>query len=76
VETDQPVDQPDVETMQEEHANKDVQDLLHQLIIVIVMLMQLEFVEMDLPVEQLLVETTQELLVNKDVQDLLHNLNL
>jgi hypothetical protein len=31
VEMDQLVDQPDVETMQEEHANKDVQDLLHNL---------------------------------------------
>jgi hypothetical protein len=31
VEMDQPVDQPDVEIMQEEHVNKDVQDLLHNL---------------------------------------------
>jgi hypothetical protein len=31
VEMDQPAEQLDVETMQEEHVNKDVQDQLHNL---------------------------------------------
>jgi uncharacterized membrane protein len=41
--------------------------------IVIVMLMQLEFVETDQPAEQPDVEITQELHANKDVEELLHN---
>jgi hypothetical protein len=39
---------------------------------VIVMLMQLEFVETDQPAEQLHVEIMQELHVNKDVLQLIH----
>jgi hypothetical protein len=39
---------------------------------VIVMLMQLEFVETDQPVEQLDVEIMLELHVNKDVLQLIH----
>jgi hypothetical protein len=41
--------------------------------IVIVMQMQLEFVEMDQPAEQLHVEIMQELHANKDVEELLLN---
>jgi hypothetical protein len=78
VETDQPAEQLDVETMQELLVNKDVQEELHHnlLTIVTVMLKQLEFVEMDQPAEQPDVEIMQEEHVNKDVQDQLHNLNL
>jgi hypothetical protein len=62
VETDQPAEQPDVETMLKQHVNKDVQDLLvnlNLLMIVIVQLIQSENVEMDQLVEQPNVEIKQ-----------------
>jgi hypothetical protein len=61
-----------VEIMLELLVNKDVQDQLHNLnllTIVIVRQKQLESVEMDLQVEQPDVETMQKQHANKDVQD-------
>jgi hypothetical protein len=70
---DQPAEQLHAEIKQELYVFKHalhlnhLQENFHLQIIVIVMQMQLEFVEMDQPVEQLHVEIMQELLVNKDV---------